>query len=516
MAMTVKNNMSAVQTLNVLNKNSSALQKSLAKVSSGQKIVTPKDDASAYSISERMRAQIRALDQDSRNIQNGSALLKIAAGGIENIVDELRNLRELAINAANDTNSDLDRAGIQKTFNHKIANIDDIAVSTNYNTKTLLDGRYGELDYTKGPVDVVLVVDTTGSMSSYIQDVSNNIKAFTDSLTAEGIDWRVGLVRYDDIHSSASNDVGVESVAFTDGEFTTDTNELISALDNLVATLGSGGDYEESGYEGVMKALEYDFRTDASRQIFVLSDADVHDKNDSNPSLAEYSTEDVAQALHDNGAVLSMIGKMSLTDWTPLVNSTNGKIYDISGDYGNYMKDYADTMDFKSASSRSIFKIHHGPKANQATNFFVGNMQTKYLKSMIPNESDAERLRNLDDDKKIEYQAVLDEAKKMTLGDVSVTTKHGANVAIRVIDGALDYALGWATQVGAYLQRLDYTDSNVVTMNENTQAAESAIRDADMAKEMTEYTKNNVLLQAAQSMLAQANQNSSAVLSLLQ
>ena len=127
-------------------------------------------------------------------------------------------------------------------------------------------------------------------------------------------------------------------------------------------------------------------------------------------------------------------------------------------------------------------KIHHGTKANQAINFFINDMHTKSLG--------------------------IDKSK--------VTTRENATSAIGIIDGAIDYALNEATRIGSYLQRLDYTDSNLVTMNENVQAAESAIRDADMAKEMTEYTKMNVLSQSAQAMLAQANQNGSQVLSLLQ
>ena len=142
MAMVVKNNLSALRTLTALNKNSSALQKSLEKVSSGQKIVTAKDDSSAYVISEKMREQIRTLSQDRYNVQNGASLFKIAEGGINSIVEELRNLKELAINAANDTNTDQDRATIQKEFTQKMANINDIATTTNYNGKTLLDGTY--------------------------------------------------------------------------------------------------------------------------------------------------------------------------------------------------------------------------------------------------------------------------------------------------------------------------------------------------------------------------------------
>ena len=147
MSMVVKNNMSAVKTLNTLNKNSLALQNSLAKVSSGQKINSAKDDSSAYAISQKMRERIRSLRQDNQNVQNGSSLFKIAENGINNIVDELRNLKELAINAANDTNTDGDRKTIQKEFTQKMANINDIATTTNYNGKILLDGTYSSRIY---------------------------------------------------------------------------------------------------------------------------------------------------------------------------------------------------------------------------------------------------------------------------------------------------------------------------------------------------------------------------------
>ena len=99
---------------------------------------------------------------------------------------------------------------------------------------------------------------------------------------------------------------------------------------------------------------------------------------------------------------------------------------------------------------------------------------------------------------------------------ILVTTKENANAAINVIENALTKALDMATTIGAIEARLEYTSANLTTSSENVQASESTIRDADMAKEMTNYTKNNVLLQSAQAMLAQANQNSSAVLSLLQ
>ena len=114
MSMVVKNNMSAISTLNTLNKNSSALSNSLKKVSSGMKINSAADDASGYAISERMRVQIRGLDQANQNTQNGTSMMKVAEGAVSSTVDILKTLKEKVINAANDTNTDSDRATIQK------------------------------------------------------------------------------------------------------------------------------------------------------------------------------------------------------------------------------------------------------------------------------------------------------------------------------------------------------------------------------------------------------------------
>ena len=170
-------------------------------------------------------------------------------------------------------------------------------------------------------------------------------------------------------------------------------------------------------------------------------------------------------------------------------------------------------------------KSHHGTKANQAINFYINDMHTKSLGTGNLIGGDGNFIKEEDEDrywalsydktKQAAWLNTLKTAQNKTLDDISVITQQSANVAVRVLDGAIDYALDESTRLGAYLQRLEYTDANVTTMGENVQSAESTIRDADMAKEMSEYTKANVLVQAAQSMLAQANQNSSAVLSLL-
>ena len=143
MAMIINNNSSAQMALGELRKNNSKLDKSSRQAASGVKIGGAGDGASEYSISEKMRVQIRGLEQDIANAQTGTNLIKTAEGGIQEIINNLRCLKELALNAANDHNTDLDRETIQKEVDSRLATIDDIAATTNYNGRLLLNGNYG-------------------------------------------------------------------------------------------------------------------------------------------------------------------------------------------------------------------------------------------------------------------------------------------------------------------------------------------------------------------------------------
>ena len=148
MAMMIMNNAAAAMTLGELNKNISQIGKQLKKLSSGQRIVGAGDDASGYSISEKMRVRIRALGQNERNVQNGSALLRVAEGGVQSQLDIMRTIKEKVIDADNDTNTDIDRATIQKEIDHGFRQIENIARETTYNGKRLLVGdKVGEKVY---------------------------------------------------------------------------------------------------------------------------------------------------------------------------------------------------------------------------------------------------------------------------------------------------------------------------------------------------------------------------------
>ena len=254
MAMVVKNNMSALSTLNTLNKNSSALSKSLQKVSSGMKINSAADDASGYAISERMRVQIRSLDQANQNTQNGSSMMKVAEGAVSSTVDILKTLKEKAVNAANDSNTDSDRQTIQKELDQSIDQINDNANVT-FNGKYLIDGSkntVGNATYT--------------ALSN--QNLSEDTKADTkltslaarsgDSLEIHSTDKiTVSYVQGGKTYSTTFQ-VGDKSLQdiFAAAEDIDKDNQIFATNDNAAVKAAGGADGVSSA-SAESKAIEY-------------------------------------------------------------------------------------------------------------------------------------------------------------------------------------------------------------------------------------------------------------------
>ncbi len=241
MAMVVKNNMAAVRTLNTLNSNSSALQKSLAKVSSGMKINSAQDDASGYAISERMRVQIRALDQANQNTQNGSSLMKTAEGAVASTIEILKTMKEKAINAATDTNTDDDRKTIQKEVDQFIDQIDDNALVT-FNGKYLIEGSKAQAgDATKtaftnqslgaGVVGSDALTNITNRKGESLEIVSTDkvTASFVKDGTTYTTTYSVGNSTLEDIFSNL-NDLRRAEITMVDsaGSETTDASAAVT------------------------------------------------------------------------------------------------------------------------------------------------------------------------------------------------------------------------------------------------------------------------------------------------
>ena len=456
MAMVVKNNMQAVNTLNTLNKNQSELSKSLQKVSSGMKINSAGDDASGMAISERMRVQVRALDQDNDNTMNGSALLRTAEGAVQSTIEILKTLKEKAINAANDTNTDEDRRLIQKEVDRLIDQIDDNALTT-YNGKYLVDGSKNGLVIGEGD---------GGTRSTY----ANMSLAEDTGLATELVE----LKRRD------GNDLGIHS------------SDTITAswVRNGVTYTGSISPIGNTTITGMINIIT------ATHAGYMANTAMV--------GIDEYGKEVYTP---DNKPALTIRS----TD-AGIENQVSGITFAVTDNRGHMrnevnavLDDFRETVRAQNPSEDNALTLQTGTRANQAIKVSFTDMRSAALglQSYTGQGWD---------------HGTLPAGITVVGGGpkVQLTTREAANAAINVFQNALIKATDQAVAIGAAQNRLGYTSSNLVVASENVQASESTIRDADMAKEMTAYTKHNVLTQSAQAMLAQANQNSSTVLSLLQ
>jgi flagellin len=435
MSLVVKNNLSALSTLNIMNTNSTALNKSLKKVSSGMKINSAADDASGYQISERMRVQIKSLDQANQNTQNGSSLLKTAEGAVSSTVEILKTLKQKTLNAANGTNTDSDLAAIQSEMNQSIDQINDNANVT-FNGKYLVDGSLSS------KTTATTSAFTNGSLAS-----STGIGATLTSL-ANSDNGSLGIVSGDTI-----------TVSYVLNGQTTTSSMRITGTTTLsaIGTLTAGA-MSVTGSSSV-----------------VGTDGQGYTVNSTNGGSVLTITAGSAGVA---GAIAGFT--ISITDKDDHAKKDANKILD----------NFSEAITAKDSSANHSLSLQVGTRANQTITLGLDNMNAKALGLQ---GQDTNGTYNLD-----------------------VTTQPRATVAIDVLDKALQKALSQQTKIGSAESRLDYTSQNLTTSSENVTNAESTIRDSDMAKEMTEYTKNNVLKQASQAMLAQANQSGSGVLSLLQ
>ncbi len=577
MSMVVKNNMSAISTLNTLNKNSSALSKSLQKVSSGMKINSAADDASGYAISERMRVQIRSLDQANANTQSGNSMMKVAEGAVSSTVDILKTLKEKVINAANDTNTDSDRQTIQKELNQSIDQIDDNANIT-FNGKYLVDGSKNSLGQetftsltnqglaksTKADTSLTalanrnnesLEISKTDKVTiSYVQagktysatldvaDKKGNVRTLQDVFQAAE-DINEG----DQIFANKANASYVKASLGYTASTTIDTKVSTNAKDVSSATKtysAAAKTFKKEASDLAAAVAGATGTTDAEKNMIAkLKGIDASKIGDSAAEAQKY-IDAISDTKGGSSAGNTLDGKVSTAvaaeSTYTVEHSTYVKAAGVTLLTGANVGVAASNDMVKTANEENAITVIAGVGGvggqisglNISVTDSEGNVK-KSVNAAFDGFTESVRAMNKSDDNAITLQvgAKANQAIKVGLTDMrsealglkgadgtklNISTQTKANAAINVLDNALQKALDQQTTIGSIESRLNYTSSNLTTGSENVQASESTIRDADMAKEMTEYTKNNVLLQAAQSMLAQANQSSSSVLSLLQ
>ena len=497
MGMVVRSNIMALNANRQLGMNNSQVSKSLEKLSSGYKINRAGDDASGLAISEKMKAQIKGLETASTNSQDGISLVQTAEGALTEVHDMLNRMVELAGKAANGTiDSETDRAALQDEMNSLLDEIDRIAESTDFNGIKLLNG-----DLATNTVKLGNIKLGAGNASTTVAATA----ATTTQTIAAGTDAPAKLtVEYTDANGklqSVTVDYTGTAAADTNATAMRDALKANSELSALFDIGGTGADITftaKTAGEGGVKVTNItstDAKKDAVGKLAFKDGTDAYekvtggangikagDKVTVNGTVYEF-VANAGDKVTTEGAVAVLVGAdkdASIANLNKALESEGVTVEKATND-----------LLFKPMSNGKGLTLQIGATgdAYNKVTINVGNMSSKGL--------GIDNLRNIGIMSQDAASAALDQIK------------NGADSAINTVSSV-------RAELGAMQNRLEHTINNLDVAAENMQSANSQIRDTDMAKEMMEYTKKNVLTQAAQAMLAQANQQPQSILQLLQ
>lgn len=547
--MVVQHNLNAINANNKMNINVSGTKKATEKLSSGYQINRAGDNAAGLAISEKMRSQIRGLSQATKNANDGISLIQTAEGGLNETHSILQRMRELAVQSANGTyQDDTNREAIQLEVDALKSEIDRIASSTEYNGMKLLDGSLGGSQGTTeygAKYGSVSIADTDlkgATVTSNIAGVTITT-AYTASgkggenaiWSADGKNLTMNLVSgatytqkdIDNLIANAtqSKDAGQEqapaevSVKLANGVMTASKAGATTATTaglratgsddtNILTLIGDGtngahGSSDKITFTANTYGKAYD--TGMAAKITISTDVAAGKENVEVTKAAK-----PADAGPGTAATAAEI-KLHLS---------TGKSY-TEKDIENILKeagyDYSVKLeDTKNTDGDADGKIYFNVKGDAEVAITDG---AGVGKASVPNNGKGLTFQigaNGVEDQRVTLNVNDMSSSAIGVANADVSTQDSANAAIDMVDAAVKTVSMQRAGLGALQNRLEYTVNNLTTTNENLTAAESQIRDTDMATEMINYTKNNILQQASQAMLAQANQQPQAILQLLQ
>ena len=477
--MVVQHNMQAANANRMLNITSGAQSKSTEKLSSGYRINRAADDAAGLSISEKMRKQIRGLDKASSNAQDGVSSVQTAEGALTEVHSMLQRMNELATQAANGTNSTTDRSAIQDEMDQLTTEIDRVAETTKFNETYLLKGDNGTKTINMKAHDAGLKGTLTDNGDGTATFVMDELKV-GDSVSIGGKNYTIGAT------ADEAKDTYDKKVTKTGEKLTINGKsiEIIANYDNGQGTdadakktdLQSKGQYTLADAKALIDEGTTIKFADGTSLKAMKGATDGIDDNDTSVITAKKAYT-LAQ---DELLKANQIGD---TNNDAKVGKDDTFTSYTLADASNTFKIHTGTSD---VAEKLSFSLHVGSDADMTNKITVGieTMNSSYL---------GIKGLNVNDDSGI-----------------------AGTYAIDAISDALQKVSDQRSSLGAVQNRLEHTIDNLDNVVENTTSAESRIRDTDMAKEMVNYSKNNILAQAGQSMLAQANQSNQGVLSLLQ
>ena len=519
--MVVQHNMSAMNANRMLSGVSSAQSKSTEKLSSGYRINRAADDAAGLSISEKMRSQIRGLNQASTNAQDGISLIQTAEGALNEQHSILQRMRELAVQAANGTETNDDREAVQNEIEQLQSELTRISDTTEFNTMKLLDGSQSG---SKVQVSVSKSAATGATTkNAEVQQVNTSANAVSELTKGSSVTYSVTVLDKNNNTSTASVTITNNNQKLTDQ----DGNELGSASAADKATdaetaaaiakalsntsLGDKFDIAADGNKKI--TLTTKDASDAANSVLISVDGAAGELADPDPAGSEaYTTI--------NAAIGSYDGTGNIED---KIFTVNGEKFAYVDDPAKLGDDYKDVNYVKVKTAGTVVADDANAMAALISSKTGINATANIAAVDLKPSATATG-------KGIELQIGANEGQTMnfTLDDMSadalgvggksvdLSTQNSAKTATTTIDAAIKKVSAARGQMGAVQNRLEHTINNLDTAAENMQTAESRIRDTDMAEEMVNYSKNNILAQAGQSMLAQANQSNQGVLTLLQ
>ena len=609
--MVVQHNMQAMNANRMLNITTGSQAKSTEKLSSGYRINRAADDAAGLTISEKMRKQIRGLDQASSNAEDGVSAVQTAEGALTEVHSMLQRMNELAVQASNGTNSQDDRDAIQAEIEQLTTEIDRVAETTKFNETYLLKGD------TDGATKTNTVAAHDAGLAGKLGESENGKTTFTADKLAVGSKVTIGGVEYNIVDSSKTSDYTSikEYTAAAGDTLVQDGKKYTYVADGTTtpggATAAAAGwfadDNTTTGADTVTLKAGSTLTTKADGKTTTLVGSGALDMRAAAAATPTWAKGDTL--VHD-GKTYTHTGtanKWKDEDGTEVTNATLAKAGDTytikdTGKSGQIDNNGISTVEniqdkIKAAADGEVIKIRDtvdGTDKSYTVGVTTKEDGTKYTADDIaalvkegayvtdkdgktyyaaPKASDDKNDITLQDAyskmaKELEAASSIGTDKAATVknngdgtfeitqgtvevkdklsfnlqvgADADMTNKISVNIesmsaaglgikglnvsddtgkaatyAVDAIADALQKVSSQRSALGAVQNRLEHTIDNLDNVVENTTSAESRIRDVDMAEEMVEYSKNNILAQAGQSMLAQANQATQGVLSLL-
>ena len=520
--MIINHNMNALNAHRNMNVNNTAAGKSMEKLSSGLRINRAGDDAAGLAISEKMRGQIRGLTQASRNASDGISMIQTAEGALNETQNILQRMRELSVQSSNDTNTAEDRQSIQKEIEQLTEEIDRIGNNTEFNTQSLLKGdgstKLGETGVTIG--NVTKGTDIRTEEAKVTVEIADPTQQTDATVTLNGQDLEIKA-------GTGQTKEEVAKAVKEHLEMQIEKNELLKGQFKVTTTTGGkvtieavkGGEY--AGSKGNIKVTGTTTNLKDSNNN-VINNGNSPESTGKTFAATSAKIEITLPTTKDE--VAKLVGKgITLGD-------TQIEFYDASK--GTY-EGQATGVDISRVDGNNVHlvdviiaqtqdKIKGATIAADGNNKLVVSSTETGLDSKVNVQDGA---KNEGFEATFQVGANSNQTISISIGDmradalgvkkVDLTTSEGSQEATATIQAAIEKVSTERAGLGAVQNRLEYTISNLDNTTENLTSAESTLRDVDMAKEMMTFSKNNILNQAAQAMLAQANQQPQNVLSLL-